>query len=118
MISKELQDRLLDFAVRIVKLASELPDTPECRVIRYQLVKSGTSMGANYSEACEAESKADFKSKIGVCKKESKETLFWLQVIVKAKLLDWSRVKPDYEECNELVSIFVASHKTVSVNDH
>jgi len=76
MTPKELQNRLLNFAVRIVKLASELPDTPECRVIRYQLVKSGTSMGANYSEASEAESKSDFRSKIGICKKEGKETLF------------------------------------------
>jgi four helix bundle protein len=72
--SRLLEQRTRDFAVRIVRLSTTLPDTPEGREIRKQITKSGTSIGANYREANRARSRADFKSKIKICQSEASET--------------------------------------------
>ncbi len=80
--SKELEKRTRLFAVRIIKLSVTLPDTPEGKVVRNQLTKCGTSIGANYREANRSRSKADFKNKITICETEASETQFWLEVIV------------------------------------
>jgi four helix bundle protein len=79
--SKLLEQRTRDFAVRIIKLSTALPNAPEGREIRRQITKSGTSVGANYREANRARSRADFKSKIKICQSESSETQYWLEVI-------------------------------------
>ena len=76
--SKELEKRTRKFAVQIIKLSASLPNTPEARVVRNQITKSGTSMGANYREANRARSKADFKNKVKICESESSETQYWL----------------------------------------
>jgi len=110
--AKELEKRTRQFAVSIIKLASELPDTPATKIIEYQIVKSGTSIGANYREANQSVSKDDFKNKIGICKKEASETQYWLEIIVEANMLPWKRVRPEYEECGELLAIFTASYNT------
>ena len=72
--AKELEKRTRKFAVRIIRLSTGLPNTPEGRAIRYQITKSGTSIGANYREANRARSKADFKNKINICESEASET--------------------------------------------
>ncbi len=77
--AKSLEERTMNFAVLIIKLATLLPDTPEGRVVRYQICKSSTSIGANYREANRARSKADFKSKIKICESEASETNYWLE---------------------------------------
>ena len=87
MKGDELADRLLDFAVRIIKVASALSKSPAGRHIAGQIVDSGTSVGAHYEEARGAESKADFIHKLGVALKECRETRYWLKVIQRAKLL-------------------------------
>ena len=79
--SRLLEQRTRDFAVRIVRRSTPLPDTPEGREIRKQITQSGTSIGANYREANRARSRADFKSKIKICQSEASETQYWLEII-------------------------------------
>ena len=107
--AKQLEKRTREFAVRIICLSSTLPNTPEARVIRSQMTKSGTSVGANYREANRARSKADFKNKIKICESEASETQYWLEIIVKVKWLSWAKVKWEYEECGELLGIFTSA---------
>ena len=106
--AKKLEKRTQEFAVRIIRLSTILPNTPECRVIRNQLTKSGTSIGANYREANRARSKADFKNKIQICESEASETQYWLEIITGMKWLAWEKIKTDYEECSELLAIFTS----------
>jgi len=107
--AKQLEKRTREFAVRIIRLSSTLSNTPEARVIRSQMTKSGTSVGANYREANRARSKADFKNKIKICESEASETQYWLEIIVKVKWLSWAKVKWEYEECGELLGIFTSA---------
>ncbi len=109
--SKELEKRTREFAVRIIRLSTALPNTPEGRVIRNQITKSGTSIGANYRESNRARSKPDFKNKIKICESEASETQYWIEVIVEAKWLSWEKVKSDYKECSELLAIFTSIGK-------
>jgi four helix bundle protein len=109
--AKKLERRTREFTVRIIRLSSELPNTPEGRVIRYQLTKAGSSIGANYREANRPRSHAEFQSKIGICRSEAGECEYWLEVIMD---LDWiarDRVMPEYEECGELLAIFTSINK-------
>jgi len=108
---KELEKRTREFAVRIIRLSRTLPNTPEGRVIRTQITKSGTSIGANYREANRTRSKADFKNKIKICESEASETQYWLEVIAKLKWLSWKKLKSDYDECVELLAIFTSIGK-------
>jgi len=108
---KELEKRTKRFAVRIIRLSSKLPNTPEARVVRNQISKSGTSIGANYREANRARSKADFRNKIDICESESSETQYWLEVIVEMEWLSFDQVKYEYEECGELLAIFTSIGK-------
>jgi len=109
--SEDLERRTRQFAVRIIRLSISLPNTPEGRVIKKQITKAGTSIGANYREANRSRSKADFKNKIKICESESSETQYWLEVIVEANQLAWDNVKADHEECSELLAIFTSIGK-------
>jgi four helix bundle protein len=109
--SKELEKRTRKFAVRTIRLSLALPNTPEGKVIKNQITKSGTSVGANYREANRARSKPDFKNKIKICESEASETQYWMEVIREAKWLPWERIKSDYEECSELLAIFTSIGK-------
>jgi four helix bundle protein len=106
--AKDFKKRTRLFAVRIIKISAKLPNTPEGRVVRNQLTKAGTSVGANYREANRARSKADFRNKIKICESESSETQFWLEVITEVKWLTWEEIKTDYEECSELLALFTS----------
>lgn len=106
--AKKLEKRTRDFAVRIIHLSQSLPNTPEARVIKTQMTKAGTSIGANYREANRSRSKADFRNKIKICETEASETQYWLEVIVKLKWLPWKKVRSDYKECGELLAIFTS----------
>ncbi len=109
--AQNLEKRTRDFAVRIIRLSSALPNTPEGRVIRNQLTKSGTSIGANYREANRARSKADFRNKISICEGEASETQYWLEVIAQMEWLTQDRLKAESEECGELLAIFTSIGK-------
>jgi len=109
--AKELEKRTREFAVRIIKLSTKLPNSPEGREIRRQITRSGTSVGANYREANRSRSKADFKNKIAICESEASETQYWLEVIVDTKWLSWDKTKNEYDECSELLAIFTSIGK-------
>ena len=108
-----LESRTLEFAVSIIRLSAALANTPEGLVVRNQITKSGTSIGANYRETNRARSRADFKNKIKICESEASETQYWIEVIVKAKWLSWQQVKSVYDECSELLAIFTSSGKSI-----
>ena len=108
-LAKKLEKRTREFAVRIIRLSRTLPNTPEGRVVRTQITKSGTSIGANYREANRARSKADFKNKIRIREGEASETQYWLEVIGKVKWLSWAKIKWEYEECGELLGILTSA---------
>ena len=105
---KELEERTKKFAVRIIRLSTSLPNTPEGRVVRNQMTKSGTSIGANYREANRARSKADFRNKINICEGEASETQYWMEVITKVEWLSAGQMKPDYDECSQLLALFTS----------
>ena len=109
--AKDLEKRTRQFAVQIIRLSMALPNTAESIVVRNQLTKSGTSIGANYREANRSRSRADFRNKIKICESEASETQYWLEVIVDAGWLTWDKVKPEYEECSELLAIFTSIGK-------
>jgi len=109
----ELKRRTKEFAHRCVKLALALPDTPLGRHVRMQLIKCGTSVGANYRAACIAQSRASFTAKLNIVLEETDESCFWLEFVIDEKLLPQSRVNPLLNEGRELTSLFVSSTKTL-----
>ena len=111
--SKTLENRTKYFAVSIIRLSTALPNTPEGLVVRNQITKSGTSIGANYREANRARSRADFKNKIKICESEASETQYWIEVIVLVKWLSWEQAKSVYDECSELLAIFTSIGKNM-----
>ena len=113
----QLKDRTLDFSLQIIKLCKELPHTVEAQVIAKQLLRCGTSVGANYRAACRGRSKPDFISKLGIVLEEADETVYWLELIIKSGMLPQARVADPLREANELVAIFVASSRTAKGAD-
>ncbi len=112
MDKSELEKRTKEFALRIIALVSALPRNKPCDVIGYQLMKSGTSIGANYREATRAESKADFIHKIGIVEKEANETLYWLELLIDSGQIPENKLTWLRKECEELLAIFTATGKT------
>jgi four helix bundle protein len=113
VFAKELEARTRKFAASIIKLSGKLPNTIEGKVVRNQMTKSGTSVGANYREANRSRSRADFKSRIKICESEASETQYWMEIIVEAGWLTWPQIKDEFEECTELLAIFTAIGKNV-----
>ena len=112
MIKEELKERTKKFALMIIELVEELPNTLAGRTIGNQIIRSGTSVAANYWAACRARSNADFISKISIVEEECDETLFWLELIAEANLLKKERLQDMVKEADELTAIFTASGKT------
>jgi four helix bundle protein len=104
----DLEERTLDFGKRIIRMAKSLPKSTINFKLIDQVVRSGTSMGANYREANETETKKDFKYRIRICRKEGKETIYWLKLIIEANLEFKNRIKPLLQESSELVKIFAS----------
>src|SRR6187399_5869 len=94
----DLKVRTKAFAQRIFKLVDALPQTLQGRTVANQIIRSGTSVAANYRSACRARSRAEFIAKIGVVEEEADETLFWLELIVDTKLLGAERIQPLLQE--------------------
>lgn len=105
----ELEDRLLDFAVRTGTMVEDLPNTRLGRHIAGQLVRSGTSAAPNYEEACAAESRREFIHKLSICHKELRESRCWLRLIYKAQLLKSDQVRDLLGECEQLGRIMSSS---------
>jgi four helix bundle protein len=106
-MERDLKDRTKKFALRIIKLYTALPRRGDARVLGTQILKSGTSVGAHYREACRAKSDADFISKIEGALQELDETAYWLELIGEAEILPSRRLKPLHDEAEELIAILV-----------
>jgi four helix bundle protein len=106
--AKELELRTKLFAISIINLSIKLPNTLEGKVIKNQLTKAGTSIGANYREANRARSKADFKNKIKICEGEASECQYWLEIIKEIGWLDPHEIIKEYNESSELLAIFTS----------
>lgn len=116
MKGQELKDRTKAFALRIMNLVDALPQSIKGRVIANQLIRSGTSVAANYRAACRARSKAEFISRIGVVKEEADESALWLELIIDDKILPQRKASSLLNEANELVAIMAASSISASRN--
>ena len=114
MKSEELKRRTKEFGLRVFKLVGTLPGTTE--VLRRQLLRCATSVGANYRAACRARSQADFVSKIGIAEEEVDEAAYWLEFLVEADVVNGSTVASLLKEANELTAILTASEKTAKRN--
>ena len=112
MNKKELEARTKSFALRVIKFVSALPKNEVNRVVGYQLLKSGTSIGANYREANRAESRKDFIHKIAIIEKEAAETQYWLELCVEADIGNPKQRQWLLKESGELLAIFTASGRT------
>ena len=108
----ELKKRTKEFALRVVNLVESFPSTFLGRHVGGQLVRSATSVAANYRAACRAKSNADFISKMGTVEEEADESAFWIEFAVESKLVKLSRVLDLLDEADQLISIFVASINT------
>ena len=117
MDAEDLKKRTKLFALRILKLAAALPNTIEGRAIQGQLVRAGTSVGANYRASCRARSRAEFIAKIGVVEEEADESGYWLELIIDGKLMAAKRVTPLLIEAGELMRIMARSRVTASARN-
>jgi len=116
MKSDALKDRTKKFALRIITLVGALPKTTSGRAVANQLVRSGTSVGANYRAACRARSRAEFIARIGTVEEEADETAFWLELIIDGKLLPEPRIRSLLDEANEIIAIMASSYISAARN--
>ena len=106
--SKELEKRTLNYAIKIIRLSATLPRTEEFFVIKKQITKSGTSVGANYREANKSRSKADFSNKIKICESEANETLYWIEIIIQTMGVSSDLLIYLEKESKELIALFTS----------
>ena len=111
--SEVLEERTLQFAIDVIKMSSSLSNSYESQVIRKQIAKSGSSVGANYHEANRARSRADFINKIKICLGEANETIFWLKIIDKLDWIEQKKINQVVEEAHELLAIFTSISSTL-----
>ncbi len=111
---KQLEARTRKFAINIIRLSSALPNTTESKVVRNQITKSGTSVGANYREANRARSKTDFKNKIKISEGEASETVYWLEMISDLNWTKSERIQLIVDETNEILAIFTSIGKKLN----
>ena len=116
MSEADLKKRTKSFALRILKLVDVLPKTTAGRALGSQIVRSGTSVAANYRAACRAKSPADFISKMGNVEEEADETLLWLELLEESGLVSPAKLTAIKQEADELTAITVASIKTARRN--
>jgi four helix bundle protein len=110
---QDLKDRTKEFALRIIRLVRALPRSIDGRAIGNQLVRSGTSVAANYRAACRARSRAEFAAKIGIVVEEADETCLWIELIMDSALLPHVRCESLLAEASELVAIMIATQKSL-----
>jgi four helix bundle protein len=116
MTEDELKSRTKNFALKIISFANLLLNSPQGKVLGNQLLRSGTSVGANYRSACNARSKADFISKISISQEEADESAYWMELIIESKLIINQEAKYLLKESKELSAILTASIKTAKCN--
>jgi four helix bundle protein len=107
----DLRERTKAFAISVIRMFSSLPKTAEARVLGKQVLRSGTSVGASYREACCSRSKAEFIAKLGDCLKELDESSYWFELLEETGTVAASSLEPLKRECNELLAIFTTIAK-------
>jgi four helix bundle protein len=112
MNQEEMKRRTKQFALRIIRLVESLPRGRTADVIGRQLLRAGTSVGANYRSACRARSTADFISKMGIVEEEVDESIYWMELLVEAEIVKLDSIESLMDEANELLAITVSSIKT------
>ncbi|HET9792704.1 MAG TPA: four helix bundle protein [Candidatus Angelobacter sp.] len=110
--TEQLRTRTKEFAIRIIQLFRSLPPAKEAQIIGSQLLRCGTSVGANYRAACHARSRADFISKIGIVTEEADETVFWIELLADLGITKKEKLESLLQEARELTAIFNASRQT------
>ncbi len=116
MNAEEMKLRTKKFALRIMKLADSLPRSPSGRTLAGQIVRSGTSVAANYRAAGKGRSKAEFIAKLGIAEEEADETQFWLELIIESGVVKENLIQPLLQEARELTAIIAASRKSTAQN--
>lgn len=108
---RDLRERTKEFAIRVIRLYSCLPKATEVQVLGRQVLRSGTSVGANYREAYRARSKMEFVAKVGDCLKELEETSYWFELLADSGIVQAADIKAVHGECNELLAILTTISK-------
>jgi four helix bundle protein len=114
MNAEDMKLRTKKFALRVMKLADSLPRSPSGRTLAGQIVRSGTSVAANYRAAGKGRSKAEFIAKLGIAEEEADETQFWLELIIESGIVPSTRLEPLLQEARELTAIIAASRKSAA----
>ena len=112
MTQQELKNRTKQLALRVIRLVESLPQTKTSKVIGGQLLRSGTSVGANYRAACRAKSTADFIAKLAIVEEEADESIYWIEMLVESNQIKMKLVEGLLQEFDEVLSIIVAAIKT------
>lgn len=115
MNTEELKERTKKFALRVLKLYRSLPKGKDAEALGYQLLRAGTSVGANYRAACRARSQADFISKITIVEEEADESAYWIELLIESDLMKKELLNNLLKESNELTAIFTASGRTAKM---
>ncbi|MBS1797946.1 MAG: four helix bundle protein [Acidobacteria bacterium] len=113
MTHEEMKARTKQFALRIIRLAQSLPSNQAAQIIGRQLLRSGTSVGANYRAARRARSNADFLNKLAIVEEEADESIYWMELLIEANLIKENLLKDLMDEGNQILSIVIASIKTI-----
>ncbi|NUM55854.1 MAG: four helix bundle protein [Candidatus Hydrogenedentes bacterium] len=113
MNERQFKERTYRLALRIIRLVEALPKTATASVIAKQLIRSGTSIGANYRAACRGRSAADVIARLGIVEEEADETLYWLELPIEADVVPKKRLEPLMKETTEILAMTVASIKTL-----
>ena len=116
MTTVELKARTKAFSLRVIRLVDAMPNTVKGRAIANQMIRSATSVAANYRAACRARSRAEFIAKIGIVEEEADETAFWLELIVDSKIRSEKQLGPLLREAGEIVAIMASSRKSAVAN--
>lgn len=116
MTQEEMKVRTKKFALRVIRLVESLPDTKTANVIGNQLLRSGTSVGANYRAACRAKSTADFISKLSIVEEENDESIYWMELLIESETVKENLLRNLMKEADEILSIVVSSIKTSKEN--
>lgn len=113
MTAEELKTRTKMFAIRNINLYRNLPKTEEAKIIGRQLLRSATSVGANYRAACRARSNDEFYSKISIVVEEADETMFWHELLLEAGIIKAEKLEGLMKEANEIIAIMVSARKSI-----
>ncbi len=113
MNEQEFKDRTKQIALRVIRLVESLPDTNSAQIIGKQLLRSATSVGANYRTACRGKSTADILHKLSIVEEEADESLYWLELLIESNIVSETKLSALMKDTNEIVAMIVASIKTL-----